>query len=262
MKYLKFKNLFAILAIVAFALTACKKERPANPTDDSGQTANDITIIDSASMEDVGGATSGTNLVAGTYIVTVIDGNTCSATKSVQVVSQGVGTVKANFDMSFQPTCRDGVFGTFYNQSSDATKYAWFFGDGTASNLTHTEHGFTYGKSYIVTLIAYNGACADTLSVPVNIKAFSNYVNPLIPNVFTPNGDTKNDCFEVSLGNGLDNCVEITVFDRWGLKMYENSNGVCWDGRTTSGKAVPDGTYFYIIRIGESEMRGTVSVIR
>ncbi|MGQ0827456.1 MAG: gliding motility-associated C-terminal domain-containing protein [Bacteroidota bacterium] len=201
-------------------------------------------------------------LSGGTYIVTVMDKNNCTVTRSVQVLSQGSGTATADFDMSFQPTCRDGVFASFVNTSSNATSYLWIFGDGTTSTEVHPEHGYSYGTSYVVTLIAYNGSCPDTISFPITINAFNNYINPLVPNVFTPNGDGMNDCFEIKLGNGLENCVELTVFDRWGLKMYDNQNGVCWDGRTTSGNIVPDGTYFYLVKIGESEMHGAVSVLR
>jgi gliding motility-associated-like protein len=67
----------------------------------------------------------------------------------------------------------------------------------------------------------------------------------VIPNVFTPNGDGKNDVFKIN-SNGLKslNCV---IYDRWGLKMYEwdGING-SWDGNAKTGIA-PDGTYFYII---------------
>ncbi|MBA3705418.1 MAG: gliding motility-associated C-terminal domain-containing protein [Bacteroidetes bacterium] len=80
--------------------------------------------------------------------------------------------------------------------------------------------------------------------------------------MFTPNGDGVNDCFEIKVGNGLENCVELRVFDRWGLKMYDNDNGTCWDGRTSSGNVVPDGTYFYVITLGENKFHGSLSLMR
>jgi hypothetical protein len=42
--------------------------------------------------------------------------------------------------------------------------------------------------------------------------------------------------------------MDAQIFNRWGEKEYEwhTTNGG-WDGRTTSGVLVPDGTYFFII---------------
>ncbi len=69
-----------------------------------------------------------------------------------------------------------------------------------------------------------------------------------IPNVFTPNGDNKNDRFQVD-GEGLLD-FRMQVYDRWGLKMFETtriSNG--WNGGldNATAAAVPEGTYYYII---------------
>jgi gliding motility-associated-like protein len=69
-----------------------------------------------------------------------------------------------------------------------------------------------------------------------------------IPNIFTPNGDNKNDQFEV-VALGLQE-FRMEVYDRWGLKMYETSDqGRGWNGGLDNARAavVPDGTYYYII---------------
>ena len=63
-----------------------------------------------------------------------------------------------------------------------------------------------------------------------------------IPNVFTPNGDGKNDEFAIS-ANGI-KTFWIEIYNRWGKKEFESSDITkSWDG-----KKVSDGTYFYIIR--------------
>ena len=87
------------------------------------------------------------------------------------------------------------------------------------------------------------GSCLAIDSLVINV--INEEGSLVIPNVFTPNGDSVNDIFRVKGFNISEfNCV---IFDRWGLQMYAwdgLKNG--WDGRV-NGNDVPDGTYFYII---------------
>ena len=70
----------------------------------------------------------------------------------------------------------------------------------------------------------------------------------VISNVFTPNVDGKNDLFIVS-GDGV-KTVGMKIYNRWGQIVFETSQkNQGWDGRTNSGKKVPEGTYFYIIDV-------------
>ena len=93
-----------------------------------------------------------------------------------------------------------------------------------------------------IELKAENSSCKDSISKCFNII---NQASVIIPNVFTPNGDGRNDIFKIkTVGVKTLNCV---IFDRWGLKMYdwEGLNGG-WDGFTKNGEAT-DGSYYYII---------------
>jgi gliding motility-associated-like protein len=92
---------------------------------------------------------------------------------------------------------------------------------------------------------------------------------PVIPNVFTPNGDNVNDSFEFLVLNV--EYAEFKIYNRWGniIKNLElnTKNYISWDGRTTSGEAVSDGTYFYILEYKTSSgdkitKRGCVSLFR
>ena len=85
-----------------------------------------------------------------------------------------------------------------------------------------------------------------------------------IPNVFTPNGDGVNDVFDFKV---MSNCENFTfeIFDRWGLSIFKmmDKKQSFWDGRTTSGIEVTDGTYFYIMNIDNgTKLKGTVTVFR
>jgi len=67
-----------------------------------------------------------------------------------------------------------------------------------------------------------------------------------IPNVFTPNGDGKNDYFLVPT-NGR-TVFSLHIYTSSGLMVYKSeSKTIMWDGNTSSGSQAWPGTYFYII---------------
>jgi len=63
-----------------------------------------------------------------------------------------------------------------------------------------------------------------------------------------------------------DNC-KITVFDRWGQKVFnKNGNETMWDGKS-AGYPVPAATYYYIIYKDRSDkdegvLTGHVAIVR
>lgn len=86
-----------------------------------------------------------------------------------------------------------------------------------------------------------------------------------IPNAFTPNADGQNDVFYV-YGEQIKN-VRLTVFDRWGEKLFDASQqNVGWDG-TYKGKLLNPGVYIYAAEIEylnglTSVKTGSVTLIR
>ena len=65
-----------------------------------------------------------------------------------------------------------------------------------------------------------------------------------IPKGISPNGDTKNDSFDLT-GLGV---KDIVIFNRYGTKVYSRHNYTNeWKGQTDNGKTLPDATYFYVI---------------
>ncbi|MCX6251994.1 MAG: gliding motility-associated C-terminal domain-containing protein [Bacteroidetes bacterium] len=76
----------------------------------------------------------------------------------------------------------------------------------------------------------------------------------IIHNVITPNGDGLNDKWIIE-------CIDaypentVTIFNRWGeninsFENYDNSTEV-WDGKNYKGESLPDGTYFYVLKLKE-----------
>lgn len=83
-----------------------------------------------------------------------------------------------------------------------------------------------------------------------------------IPNVFTPNGDGKNDTFEI-IGLPLYSQNEISIVNRWGSPVYEKKG--YQNNWTANG--LSDGTYFYVLKIKDENnawqvFKGYVTVVR
>lgn len=108
------------------------------------------------------------------------------------------------------------------------------------------------------------------VSAPVNDPVTGNnraqevkaIISLRIPNVFTPNGDGKNDFFMVS---GLEFFHEnqLYVFNRWGSSVYEQTNY----RNDWAANGLSEGTYFYVLKVKSSSgqwlaFKGYVTVIR
>jgi gliding motility-associated-like protein len=82
---------------------------------------------------------------------------------------------------------------------------------------------------------------------------------------FSPNGDGKNDSWIIDYIDVFQpNTVEI--FNRWGDQVwavdnYDNTSHV-FTGNDKTGSALPDGTYFYLIKMGPNEQKGWVEISR
>ncbi|MCQ2253078.1 MAG: gliding motility-associated C-terminal domain-containing protein [Bacteroidales bacterium] len=78
-----------------------------------------------------------------------------------------------------------------------------------------------------------------------------------LPNVFTPNGDERNDVFHAYPYQFVDH-VEMTITNRWGKVVFETTNpDINWDGTDkNTGTLVPDGVYFYRCVVYEYRLTG------
>jgi gliding motility-associated-like protein len=113
--------------------------------------------------------------------------------------------------------------------------------------------------AYILTVIDTNNCMnSDTVIVTVN-----KLQNIKITNLFTPNGDGINDAWYIQdILNFPDN--EVIVYNIYGNEVY-NKKGYTndWKG-TYNGSELPDGTYFYVLKLGSSDkiFKGSVDILR
>jgi len=169
----------------------------------------------------------------------------------------------ADFDLDFTPEC-SGLVTLVDNKSINGIDYRW-----VVNNATDTVDGFepqldfNFNSENVLTLIAQNLTCYDTLTKAINIGNIDNYLELVQSNVFSPNGDGINDVFRINYKGDLANCVEVTIFNRWGEIVYtSNTEKSGWDGRTQSGDKASPGTYFYVIDLQDAQVKGSVFLTR
>ena len=129
---------------------------------------------------------------------------------------------------------------SFTSQSTDATSYAWSFGDGSTSTQENPTHTYDAPGEYWVELTVSNElGCGDSLRYgPYRIAL----PEIQVPNVFTPNNDGVNDFFRIS-NKGIAN-GRLWIFDRWGREMFAG-NVLEWDGTGPDGEPAQEGVYFF-----------------
>ena len=196
------------------------------------------TVITSG--QGTGSITVGWGTNTGTvYVIDTTNGSVCASLPDSCIITPMLAPV-AGFD-----TVSFGNYSTDYqftDTSTGGTIWFWDFGDGSTSTLQNPIHTYGGAGTYVVMQIVTNAAgCIDTIYTTVVVTE-----GILIPNVFTPDGDGINDEFYIP-SSGFES-FKIEIFNRWGTKIWEASAGeIRWDGHSTSGQMMSDGTYYYIL---------------
>lgn len=197
-----------------------------------------------------------TPAVTTTYVLKAIN-NACIDydTVTIYVIEVPVAGLEYTFD-----SCAKVL--ALSNKTIGTDSVYWDFGDGTNSLEKNPIHKFDSTGSFTVQLIANrNTDCSDTATVQITIPELD--INKRrIPNVFTPNGDGKNDNFRITGGNVECLLESISIYNRWGKLLYEIKDQTSWewDGRV-GGEIVPPGVYFYSVKGRGFEDVGSFSVI-
>ncbi len=201
------------------------------------------------------------DLAPGTYTATAVNADGCVSTTVTVTVEEAQGTV------SISPTtllfCDDDpVFDLDSLVSGDSGNGTWVDTDQsgalTGSMLNPDMAAGFYTFTYVV-----EGACASSTDITVEIEDCGivlpcevDDIRNSISKAVTPNGDNRNDTFEVGIGLDCGFTYTLQVFNRWGNEVYKSNNYTNnWDGTSSSsvtGDQLPSGTYFYIVEIKQS----------
>jgi gliding motility-associated-like protein/uncharacterized repeat protein (TIGR01451 family) len=137
--------------------------------------------------------------------------------------------------------------------------------NGSTTTFLNTAYAQAKAESGIISDISTNGVNPDLNgngnptdsnereSTPLNLPPTSSSV--FIPQGFSPNGDGINDLFVIRGLEGV--TVSFEVYNRWGHLVYKNDdyhndwNGKPNTGITIEGNGLPDGTYYYTIKVSD-----------
>jgi gliding motility-associated-like protein len=138
------------------------------------------------------------------------------------------------------------------------------------SNDSNPQFNLPWGVAgvYPISLMVEgDNGCTDVVQGEIVVnEVFSLFV----PTAFTPNGDGKNDAFQL-VGTGIEkNGFEMEVYNRWGqMVFYSDEPDLIWTGSFMDGAYfVPDGVYNYVIRLSvdqkaeTKEYRGVIHIYR
>jgi len=129
------------------------------------------------------------------------------------------------------------------NPQGNCLYYTWFPGDGlTATNISDPIAKPDVSKRYFVHGITEAGChIDDTINVYVSDDSYIG-----IANAFTP-GSGPNAILKIShLGTAT--LKSFSVYNRWGVKMFETADiNQGWDG-TYNGEPQPMGVYVYMVK--------------
>ncbi len=179
---------------------------------------------------------------------------------------------KADFETDYKKKYSDSVASApvtvnFTNNSKNAVKYTWIFGDGDTTILstpsnTPEPHIYYFtakdGKDYKIKLIAESKEkCVreDTATITVNKPELD------APNFFTPGGsDSFNEKFVIR--NVSMREFHLTIFTRSGRKVYEFhgpdiNSWEGWNGQLNgNGPDLSAGIYYYVLHAISWEQPG------
>lgn len=204
------------------------------------------------------------NLPAGTYVVTTIDSIGCTDLDTVTLVDPPLldtAGITTQFCVGDEQITLIGLPGQ--------PGYQWFDAQGNAipgaTSQTYLLPNPQLGDIYYC---VYNTSpCPQTDSIIISYVPPSNLFSPdTLVNIFTPNGDGKNDFFypyfdqSVALQTGASSqpaydfqylyvgTFEMWIYNRWGQEIfYTNDYNYGWDGQIDK-KDGDDGVYYYVTK--------------
>jgi len=137
----------------------------------------------------------------------------------------------------------------------------WNLGDGTILNDQDTSlfnHIYGAAGDYVVTMVVTDQfGCVDSSSESIHVD---DTLFVQMPNVLVQSSTAGNDKVDLEvLMPGFNLCVDYTytIFDRWGIKVFEAKNDPynpdlscadCFRGKADNGAVLVPGIYYYVMQ--------------
>lgn len=205
-----------------------------------------------------GGTDENITVGTGDYFVTVTDDNGCFANSdTVSVLS--ANDPQAGISSDSPSSVFPGAIVVFTNTSTidggTIVSVIWTIGDTTLGTGTTLTQLFDTPGSYPITItVTTADGCTGSFTytqivMPTEIQ---------VPNVFSPNGDGKNDFLEFPGVEYYPNS-RLSVFNRWGQEIFTSASYK----NTWRAADVAEGTYYYVLKLENGkEYTGHVTLLR
>ncbi len=234
---------------------------------------------------------------AGSYRAAISDDHGCTVTVGPIVLKDVNNVTPVGISTSMMPVCsgKPITFTAITPSAGPSFIYQWLVNgvtpvaNGTDANLIDgpqfTSSSLSNGD-IITCMVLDNNTCdagtSNSITAVVSTSCpvaaappvvAASPVSPIrIPNVFTPNGDGKNEIFYILSGPQGSRVKDFSVFNRWGQKIFQQANfppgdpAFGWNGSYKGIAVVPE-TYIYTVTIlladkSSQVFQGTVILIR
>lgn len=177
------------------------------------------------------------NLGLGVYTLVVKDSNDCN--ENIQVNVPGPpSALEVVIDKKDVP-----CFETNTGSVKLTIQGGWSPYQYTWSNGNTTLELNQIGETHALFTVVDDKGCEVSKAIDVNQLLCCKAV---VPNAFSPNGDTKNDYLHVMPISDVSS-VKFSIFDRWGKNIFTTKNlGESWDGKYHGTDCDVD-VYFYYL---------------
>jgi gliding motility-associated-like protein len=151
--------------------------------------------------------------------------------------------------------------------TGDINSYSWSPGTGLSDSTIHDPMASPANTTLYTLTVKTAQGCTASATIKVEV-----YGKLSIPSAFTPNGDGKNDIFYVLGGPPGSSIRDLSVYNRWGQKVFQVHDGVTadpafgWNGMY-NGAPAPTGAYVYSLTMRfsdgtQQQLQGTVILVR
>jgi gliding motility-associated-like protein len=198
------------------------------------------------------------NLTQNSIFAVVIQNGICAKDTSSKIYINVSNPISVNAGNDTTITQSDTLT---LNGSGSGGTASWM-----PSNSVFTPTSFTTLASpintttYVLTVTDINScSISDTVIITVDPLKFEGN----IANIITPNGDGINDIWYIEKIKYYPN-NEVQIFNIYGQPVYQKKNyNNEWDA-TYNGSPLPDGTYYYVLKLLDSNLifKGSVDIIR
>ncbi len=197
------------------------------------------------------------NLPAGIYQIRIEDLNDCFTEAEAELINPDTLVLSFETEEAFCKDKYDGEMNLIIDGGTYPYDISWNMGLPDNEDFSNElEAG-----EYVATVTDANLCIAvDTVWLGYTYESCL-----VIPNAFSPNGDGFNDMWMIE-GLELYPNVDLTIFDRWGNRVYysPNAGDEPWDG-TISGRILPIDSYHYVIDLNtdkDDPITGNVTIVR